>query len=190
MRRRPPSELECFTLGLIWQLGPCSPYEVRRHMQASPSTQWSGSAGSIYPLMSRLEKAGLLSGKAARNGARRRREYAVTPAGLAALRAWVGPPLSPEVITVAHDPLRSRARFLELLSPPQRLAWVKAARAALDEVERRVLAWDASNAGLGAGARIASASGSLDVNSRRAWLGLVEQAVDPHAPPRQNAPRH
>lgn len=189
MRRRPPSELECFTLGLVWQLGPCSPYEVRRHMQASPSTQWSGSAGSIYPLMVRLEKAGLLSGKAARNGARRRREYTVTPAGLAALRAWIGPPLSPDAVTVAHDPLRSRARFLELLTPAQRLAWVKAARAALDEVERRVLAWDISNAAMGPGARIASASGSLDVSSRRAWLGLIEQAIEPGSPRRQPAPR-
>lgn len=178
MRRRRHSELECFTLGLVWQLGPCSPYEIRRHMQASPSTQWSGSAGAIYPLMARLEKQGLLSARSARNGARRRREYSITPQGVAVLRSWVGPPLSPEVITVAHDPLRSRARFLELLTPAQRQAWVNAAREALDEVERRVLAWDKAHAPLGVAATIATSSGGLDVSSRRSWLGHVERALD------------
>lgn len=177
MRRRRHSELECFTLGLVWQLGPCSPYEIRRHMQTSPSTQWSASAGAIYPMMARLQKQGLLSAKAASKGARRRREYALTPKGLAALRAWIGPPLSPEAITVAHDPLRSRARFLEALTPTQRLAWIRAARETLDEVERRVRAWEVQHAVIGQSAAVLTASGALDVSSRRAWIDTVEATL-------------
>src|SRR4051812_17726619 len=93
---RPHSELECFVLGLIWQLGPASAYEVRRHMQDSPSTQWSASAGAIYPLMQRLERLGLLKGSDHQLGKRARREYRTTPAGLAALKSWIGPPFAPE----------------------------------------------------------------------------------------------
>lgn len=181
MPRRSGSELECFVLGLVWQRGPASPYEIRRHMKDSPSTQWSGSAGSIYPLMERLENAGLLKGKDLKAGQRARREYQITPKGLGVLRSWVGPPLAPAAISVAHDPLRSRARFLAVLPPEQRAAWIAAARAALDEVERRVRAWEArygdSTGSPGGGAKIMTRSGELDVSSRREWLGDVERII-------------
>jgi DNA-binding PadR family transcriptional regulator len=163
------SELEGFVLGLIWQLGPCSPYELRRHMQESPSTQWSASAGAIYPLLRRLERSALVGSRAERTGKRERREYRITPRGLRALREWVGPPLAPEAVTVAHDPLRSRARFLKALTPRERQAWIAAAREALDEVERRVRAWSRERAGDEA-AGIMTLSGELDVRSRREWL--------------------
>ncbi|MBL8762035.1 MAG: PadR family transcriptional regulator [Phycisphaerae bacterium] len=172
-RRR--SELECFVLGLVWQVGPASPYDIRRHMQESPSTQWSASAGAIYPLVRRLQRAGLLSSEAKRDGKRRRREYRITVKGLGVLRAWIGPPIGAEAVTVAHDPLRSRARFLEALSEADRAAWFLAARAALDEVERRVNQWAAAHGALSRAARVMTRSGELDVESRRRWL---EEASD------------
>jgi DNA-binding PadR family transcriptional regulator len=178
MAGRSRSELECFVLGVVWQLGPSSPYDVRRHVQASPSTQWSASAGAIYPLMRRLERARLLSARAERSGNRRRREYRITPAGRSALRAWIGPPLAPEAVTVAHDPLRSRARFLGALTPAQQRAWLAAARAALDEVERRVRAWGEAAGARGGewsrSARLMTRSGELDVESRRRWLDEIQ----------------
>lgn len=163
------SELECFVLGLIWQIGPASPYELRRHMQSSPSTQWSASAGAIYPLVQRLQRAGLLASEAKRDGKRRRREYRITSKGLAVLRAWIGPPIGAEAVTVAHDPLRSRARFLDVLPEGERRAWIAAARAALDEVEMRVSAW-AKETTASRWARVMNKSGELDVSSRREWL--------------------
>jgi DNA-binding PadR family transcriptional regulator len=160
-------------------MGPCSAYEVRRHMQESPSTQWSGSAGAIYPLMRRLERAGLLRGRVRKAGKRAGREYQVTPAGIKALRAWVGPPLAAEAVTVAHDPLRSRARFLEALPVRQRLAWIQAARAALDEVERRVRAWEAVNGKrVGLAAELMTLSGEGDVRGRREWVDEVRRMVN------------
>jgi DNA-binding PadR family transcriptional regulator len=179
MGRRTRSELECFVLGLVWQLGPCSPYDVRRHVQGSPSTQWSASSGAVYPLMRRLERAGLLVARGRREGERKRREYRITARGLTALRAWVGPPLAAEAVSVAHDPLRSRARFLDALPPGRRRAWVESARGALDEVERRVHEWAAEHGGaegLGAAVKLMTRSGELDVDSRRRWLDEVERA--------------
>lgn len=164
------SELEGFVLGLIWEMGPCSPYELRRQMRSSPSTQWSASAGAIYPLVRRLEKLGFVRSLAKKTGKRARREYQVTASGTRALRAWVGPPLAREAITVAHDPLRSRARFLAALSHKERVAWVKAARAALDEVERRVRDWTPA---AGQSAEMMNLSGELDVSSRRRWVDAV-----------------
>ncbi|MBX3366992.1 MAG: PadR family transcriptional regulator [Phycisphaeraceae bacterium] len=174
MARAPRSELESFVLGLIWQLGPCSPYDVRCHMMRSPSTQWSASAGSIYPLVQRLERQRLLSSKASSKGLRARRVYSITPSGLRALRAWIGPPIRAEAITVSHDPLRSRVRFLGALTPSQRARWVKAASEALDRLESQIAAWDEAHASLDPYASLMTVCGRADVASRRAWLAALE----------------
>lgn len=171
MPTRRYSELECFTLGLIWQSGPCSPYEVRRLMQNSPSTQWSGSAGAIYPLVRRLHKQGLLAARSEHRGKRRRREYTITAAGLKVLRGWIGPPLAGEAVTVSYDPLRSRARFLLALPPSERGPWVRTAVETLAEVAENVRRWHDLYAGADnpTGA-ILTRSGELDVQARQTWL--------------------
>jgi DNA-binding PadR family transcriptional regulator len=172
------SELECFVLGLVWQRGPCSPYELRRHMASSPSRQWSASAGAIYPLMRRLEAEGLLSSAMARHGRRARREYRMTPAGLTVLRRWLGPPLTEAAITVSHDPLRSRARFLGALSAARQREWIAAALASLDVLAERVQAWQEQ---FGAGGdpflELLTRSGELDVAARRGWLKRLRQEL-------------
>lgn len=178
MRRPRYSELECFVLGVIWQLGPCSPYDIRRHLAASPSTQWSASAGAIYPLVKKLEQRKLLRARDQATGKRPRRMYVITPAGRRVLQAWVGPPLASEAISVAYDPLRTRARFLGVASAAQRQAWVKAAEAALAEVERRVQEWQSSYGGDDPFLRLMTRTGELDVQSRRVWLREVGAAVN------------
>lgn len=175
------SELECFVLGLIWQTGPASAYDIRRRVSESPSTQWSASAGAIYPLVQRLHRRRLLSARGETTGRRARRTYSITPAGLRALRAWIGPPLAREAITVAYDPLRSRARFLAALPPEDRLAWVDAARAALDQVAEKVRAWDAAHAADPFAALI-TRNGELDVQSRARWLDELARALAPGKP--------
>ncbi|MFO0829276.1 MAG: PadR family transcriptional regulator [Phycisphaerales bacterium] len=175
MRR---SELESFVLGLVWQLGPCSPYAVRRMLADSPSAQWSGSAGAIYPLMRRLESAGLIASKSARNGKRKRREYAITTKGQASLRTWIGPPFAPEVVTVTADPLRSRARFLAALKPAERRAWVDAALASLAEVESRVRRWhDRYGRDAAPALGMLTRHGELEIEFRRAWLEELRRST-------------
>jgi DNA-binding PadR family transcriptional regulator len=179
---RTPSELEAFTLGLIWQLGPCSPYEIRTHMRSSPSSQWSASAGAIYPLMRRLERAGLVRSKSLRTGKRERQEYTITEAGITNLRAWIGPPFSPEVISVTHDPLRTRARFLALVPPATRKAWLASATAALEDVARRVARWQAEHGHADPFLSLITRNGELETQARRQWLAEMtahfEQAGD------------
>ncbi len=175
MRKRGSSELECFVLGLVWELGPVSAYDVRAHMSRSPSTQWSGSAGAIYPLMDRLRRRGWITGTRERVGLRRRTRYRITAAGRRALKSWIGPPLSPDAVTVTYDPLRSRARFLGLLSPGERRRWIVSAQAALDRVEELIRAWHAAHAGIGdAFTALLTRHGDLEVRARRAWLRDIE----------------
>lgn len=179
MPRTARSELECFVLGLVWQLGPSSPYDVRRHMRASPSTQWSASAGAIYPLFQRLERQGLLASEPSARGKRERRLYAITTPGLRELRAWIGPPLRDEAVTVTHDPLRSRVRFLGALTPAQRSRWLRAAMDALDEIEQKIRAWDEACATLDPYAAHMTVCGLADLAARRDWLQKLADAGPP-----------
>ncbi|MBX3375359.1 MAG: PadR family transcriptional regulator [Phycisphaeraceae bacterium] len=175
------SELESFVLGVIWQFGPVSAYALRRHMQGSPSRQWRASTGSIYPALRRLERDGLILGRVRSHGQRQRREYEVTGAGLAALRAWIGPPLGEEAVTVTADPLRTRARFLSVLAPEERAAWVEGALAALDEVEAQVSAWGATHDTDDPFMAAMTTHALLETVARRRWLEHLRGLVGPDA---------
>jgi DNA-binding PadR family transcriptional regulator len=192
MPGRAITDLEAFALGLIWRHGPCTPYAVRRFMADSPSTQWSGSAGAIYPLVRRLERQGLLKSSAEANDGRKARAYTMTAKGLAALRRWIGPPLSADAITVAYDPLRSRARFLSVLPLADQRAWITSAQNAMTEVANRVRRWQELYGTDDPLAGAMTRSGELDVESRTMWLSDLAAAIGTesgHQPGRKSTRR-
>ncbi|HZN05057.1 MAG TPA: helix-turn-helix transcriptional regulator, partial [Candidatus Polarisedimenticolia bacterium] len=93
MPRRPLTELEGCVLGVLSTLGPCTAYVVRCHFLESPSPYWSGSAGSIYPLLKRLRGLGLVQERPREEGRRRSILLSLTAAGRTALAGWLLPPL-------------------------------------------------------------------------------------------------
>jgi DNA-binding PadR family transcriptional regulator len=126
------SELEAVVLGLVWSDGPCTAYAVRRTVQASLSAQWSGSAGAVYPAVARLQERGLIRSRDQATGKRRSQALEITAKGNRALADWLRPPIDPVSLGIPPDPLRLRLRFLELLSPADRAAFLKEA---ITEVE-------------------------------------------------------
>jgi DNA-binding PadR family transcriptional regulator len=178
MSRKTLTDLEGCVLGLIHVLGPCTAYGVRREFIDSPSPYWSGSAGAIYPVIERLRRRGWIRSNARATGRRRHRLHSLTPAGLAALRAWLHPPLSDLVIGVPSDPLRTRLQFLGALSRAGRAEFVaEAARRMtihLEVVERdlarRRLAGDLYGLLVARGARAA-------LRARQAWIRDVARAL-------------
>lgn len=130
------SELEGAVLGVIWQEGPCTAYAVRKRFIDSPSPQWSGSAGAIYPLVKRLEEKRFLTSRTLTGTKRGGRLYALTVAGRKLLRVWIAPPLEPMVTGVPPDPLRTRMGFLGALTPAERRVFIREAVAGNDaEIE-------------------------------------------------------
>jgi len=125
------SELEACVLGLVWKEGPCTPYQIHQRMAASPSPHWSGSAGAIYPVFRRLEERGWIETKPVRQGRREAKQCRVSPAGRAALRRWLAPPVPEWVAELSIDPLRLRVRFLGVLPRAKQLEFLDQARAAL-----------------------------------------------------------
>jgi DNA-binding PadR family transcriptional regulator len=128
---KPPTELEGTVLGVVWHEGPTTAYKIRRVFMDSPSPYWSGSAGAIYPLVARLEAAGLLKSEPHATGSRRASHYRVTPKGRAALVAWLGDPENDLVAGVPPDPLRTRLPFLEVLPAAERRAYLERVAASM-----------------------------------------------------------
>ena len=73
-------------LGLL-SIEPSTGYELTRRFDSSLANAWHASHSQIYPLLSRMEREGLI--EVASEGARRSRTWAVTDAGRSELREWL-----------------------------------------------------------------------------------------------------
>src|SRR3954454_13795135 len=74
-------------LGMV-ALGARSGYEIRRAAELSLRFFWALGPPQIYAELARLEEDGLVTGADETSGRRRRRVFAVTAAGHAALADW------------------------------------------------------------------------------------------------------
>ena len=127
------SELGGVVLGMLWSMGPKTAYSIRQIFLKSPSPHWATSAGTIYPLMKRLQQRGHIRSERHATGRREGLLYTVTPAGLKALRRWIGPHPPPIATAVPIDPLRLRIRFMGVLNPKDQETLIKGARKDLND---------------------------------------------------------
>lgn len=119
-----PTEMEAAVLGIVGRHGPCTAYAVRRVFLDHPSSSWSGSAGAIYPLVTRLEKRGLLATHERPWGHSTKRLLHLTSAGQRALERWLAAPLPVWATTQTVDPVRTRFYYLDALPPDERIRFV------------------------------------------------------------------
>lgn len=93
-----PSNLGCAILGLLAR-GHLTGYELAKRMERPVGYFWTAVHSQIYPELARLERDGLIAHEVvAGAGPRPTKRYAATPAGLAALRAWVASDLEPQPV--------------------------------------------------------------------------------------------
>lgn len=114
------SELEGISLGIVYRHQPCTAYQVRSELKQAPSSHWQASAGSLYPLLTRLEKDGLLEASLDEQDGRGRKLLKITVAGRTALRDWVLSGADLSQISSVTDPVRSRTFFLQILPAARR----------------------------------------------------------------------
>jgi PadR family transcriptional regulator, regulatory protein AphA len=88
-------------LGLLNAAGEGTPYDLKRMVAASIGNFWSLQHAQLYTEPERLAAAGLLTEKR-EEGGRRRKRYALTKAGRAALKAWLASPTGE--MTELRDP--------------------------------------------------------------------------------------
>lgn len=118
--RAPRSTLEYALIGLIREF-PRSGYELRKVFVETAMAGYSGSPGAIYPALRRLEADGLIEGTEQPGGpGRPRREYRLTPAGEAVLKAWLALPVTRDDVALRLDELMLRFAFLGYADSPGR----------------------------------------------------------------------
>ena len=93
-----PSTLGCALLGLLAR-SPSTGYDLARRMQRPVGYFWSARHSQIYPELARLEQDGLVSHEVVDGaGPRPTKRYAVTAAGMEALRTWVATETEPQPV--------------------------------------------------------------------------------------------
>ncbi len=121
------SELEGAVLALIRELESATPYAVRARFLQSRSSHFSGSAGAVYPLMTRLAENGLLKTITHQQGKRQSKRYSLSAKGHKTFLAWLAPPVEEWMAAVSFDPLRTRVLYLNALPKKQRLQFLREA---------------------------------------------------------------
>ena len=160
-------------LGIVRSREDCTAYAVRAVLRGSPSTRWSASAGAIYPLLGRLEERGLVTAKADPSDGRGRRTLHLTTAGKRAHRAWMLRAAEPDVAADVADSIRSRAFFLETLTPAERIRF---ASKCLDALEAHLAVTEldlARSKGDGSLAWLAAKGGVYQAQARVKWMREV-----------------
>jgi DNA-binding PadR family transcriptional regulator len=178
MAKRELSRFEQALLGLVSEGAPCTAYWIRRQLQKSPSSFFSGSAGAVYPAIERLEQRALVKATVLEEGRRTSRQYRLTAEGRKALKAWLLPPFPPEDIAFTMDPVRTRVYNLAELSPEDRQRFVEEA---LMQARRRVTVVEAESEDRRASGDRFSYLGGLGVvyeaKARVRWLEELERGL-------------
>jgi PadR family transcriptional regulator, regulatory protein AphA len=110
------TETSYIVLGLLEQIQPATPYDLKRMAQASTFNFWAVPHTQLYTECGRLAKAGLLS-EERENAGRRRRIYRLTKLGERELATWRDEP------TEEYEEIRDPATLkLFFGGDPSRLA--------------------------------------------------------------------
>ena len=124
-------------LGMV-KKGRQTGYEIKQLVDVSVRFFWAGSPGQIYPELSRLEAAGLLSRAESPRGGRARNVYSLTEAGDRALHAWLTDP-SESAFELRNEGLL-KVFFADCLGDEEAIAVVRGMRtkheAILDGIRR------------------------------------------------------
>jgi DNA-binding PadR family transcriptional regulator len=122
-------------LGMV-RMGKRTGYEIKQLVDVSARFFWTASYGQIYPELRRLEQAGLVEGEATPTGGRSRTVYTLTPAGEAALDAWLAS--SDELVWELRDEGLLKLFFSEGRDPDEVREHLRAVRARSERVAEQL----------------------------------------------------
>jgi len=103
-----------------------SGYEIKAVVDNSTRFFWAASYGQIYPELKRLAEAGLVAGKDAPTGGRKRTVYGITADGEEELRSWLRQP--PETVEMREEGLL-KVFFANVLPPAEAAEILRSMRA-------------------------------------------------------------
>lgn len=191
----PLTSTSYLVLGLVEREGPCTPYELKRHVAATIGHFWSFPHALLYREPPRLAELGLLTEERETDG-RRRRLFTITDRGRATVRAWLATPAREP--TELRDAGLLQLFFADLGSPDQRralavaqLAIYRATLARYEEDQRAERALDGSDAAVRIVERWRGVTLPMGLLYERAalefWEGVAADAATDDAADRSGA---
>lgn len=169
------TELESCALALIRRFQPCSTYLLRSEFARSTTTEWSASAGSIYPVIKRLVQLELVEMEKRPGAARGRRDLRITKEGERAVRDWILHMESANA-SATPDPIRTRAYFLEQLgSGADRRAFLGRAEALTRERIQQLRALAKTLRVSSDADELATLGALFQLEARLKWLLLIRR---------------
>lgn len=114
---------EGHVLALIRKWQPATAYFVRKTLERGLASSFSGSPGSVYPIIERLKRQDLVRSAAVADDKRGSQQLECTEKGMAAVQAWIVDIQPADLLP--EDPWRTRISFAEVLSPEQQRAWLR-----------------------------------------------------------------
>lgn len=122
-------------LGLLSE-GPASGYDLLKTFEVSLANVWPATQSQVYGELSRLAEAGLVEVGA--EGPRGRKEYSVTPAGLAEMRHWLTE-VKPAPLAKRSEVLL-RVFFLGQVGPAEARTYLRKQAETAERRERKLAA--------------------------------------------------
>jgi len=138
----PYSELEYLILAMVGE-SVNSGYAMRKEMNRMRGGRWSAESGSVYRVLRRLEKDGLVL-EARKVGVPNweRTEYELTQTGESLLHSWLTFPPDRSEMAFLVDPLRTRCYFLFRLKPAEQIrvvkSWLQESKIFIQDLQRDV----------------------------------------------------
>jgi DNA-binding PadR family transcriptional regulator len=156
-------------------------YELAQRFEQRVGPAWQLNPSAVYPALDQLEQSGLATGIARRGGAQRspRVLYAATPAGVAALDAWLRTTAAP------IEPVRAELHLRLAFAGPQHAAFMAAQLTAHERACMGLLGrYRANDAGSHADATSTAGRALVDeaviarLKAEVAWLTRARDAVE------------
>jgi len=166
-------------LGVL-ELKPQTGYDLKKNIEASVAHFWSADQSQIYRTLSLLVSAGLAEVEVIAQDRRPdRRRHRITSNGIAALREWLGSPLSPET---PHDAFLVRVFFVGELGLAGAAQLLEARRAEAEALLSRLTGLVAQERGrpVDLAHRLRRATlrnGIRHAEAELAWLGETLEAL-------------
>ena len=132
------TELEGAVLSEIHHRGALTAFKVRKAFQDSPSIEWSGSSGAVYPAIRRMTESGLIQEKLMAQ-ARKVNHLALTQTGIDALNQWIVAPQ--RATSVGLDPFRLRAGLWPHLPAEVRKEGLQRVKGEIESEVEHLRAW-------------------------------------------------
>ena len=169
------TSLEHTVLGVLLKLQPCRAHAVVMEFSTSQNLAFRSKAGSIYPLLSRLQQAGFVQVEG--------RKYSLTAAGVEELTAWVRAPFTADHVSTNLDLLRSRMYFLDVLDRAEVDGFLDYAEAELEALLLRVkdLVQEHQKIGDYYG-ELANLGAVQETEARIAWIKAVRERLNRERP--------